>query len=106
MDEWCAQSPEIPLHKWYSEVGYGYSNRSYLSSYIHNSDPEMDNSNRCAERNVFYAGVFCVLMADDVKRTVITRESATRAFDAFHIDNRSLFNTFLYELLEDRESVM
>ena len=106
MDQLFASTDEIRLGSIVSSLMYPSYHNTALSSYIHNVDKQYDRDKRCMERNVFYAGIFAAIMTDDANRTVVTKKSATRAFDAFHINNRSVFNTFIYELLEDKDSVM
>jgi hypothetical protein len=106
LDAWFASADEVPIRQLESKVVYSYHSNTSLSSYIRNIDVAFDRSYRCTERNVFYASIFLILAGDDKERTVLTRQSVSRAFDAFQINNRSIFNTFIYELLEDKDSVM
>jgi hypothetical protein len=106
LDAWFASADEVPIRQLESKVVYSYHSNTSLSSYIRNIDVAFDRSYRCTERNVFYASIFLILAGDDKERTVLTRQSVSRAFDAFQINNRSIFNTFIYELLEDKDSVI
>ena len=104
MDGWFENVATIPIDKFGNTLVYWNGN---LQQYLYDEPEDYDRDSHTIKRPAFYASIFSVLCVDEPNdRLAVTKQSATRAFNAFQIDNRSIFNAYMNQLLRDKDSVM